>query len=62
MHNAMWGIDRVEEGEKAEAAAILEAVVSRWVVNKDDGGLMTRWLVDDEVCFLALLLTLMFPS
>ncbi|KFZ05482.1 hypothetical protein V501_08307 [Pseudogymnoascus sp. VKM F-4519 (FW-2642)] len=48
MQNAMWGIDRVSESERAEAAAILEATVDRWVVSQRNGGMLPRWLCDDE--------------
>lgn len=57
MHRAMWGIDRVDESERAEAAAILEAVASRSIVWKRDGRLFTRWRTDDEVCIPLLFLS-----
>ena len=57
MHRAMWGIDRVEEGERAEAAAILESVASRSIVWNRDGRLFRRWLSDDEVCIPLLFLS-----
>lgn len=56
MQNAMWGIDRVSESERAEAAAILEATVDRWFVSQN-GGMLPRWVCDDEVCMPLLLLS-----
>lgn len=56
IQNDMWGVDRVRESERAEAAAILEAAVSRWVVSQSNGGMFTRWLCDDEVCMPLLFL------
>ncbi|OBT46130.1 hypothetical protein VE00_02798 [Pseudogymnoascus sp. WSF 3629] len=48
IQNDMWAVDRVRESERAEAVAILEAAVSRWVVSQRNGGMFTRWLCDDE--------------
>ncbi|OBT74521.1 hypothetical protein VF21_06952 [Pseudogymnoascus sp. 05NY08] len=48
MQNAMWGIDRVKQSERAEAAAILEAIVDRVIVSERNGDVLTRWLCDDE--------------
>lgn len=55
LRRAMWGFGTVET-ENAEAAAILEAAVSRWLVS-EDGDMMTRWVADDEVCFPLLFLS-----
>lgn len=57
IQNDTWAVDRVRESERAEAAAILEAAVSRWVVSQRNSGMFTRWLCDDEVCMLLLLLS-----
>ncbi|OBT65478.1 hypothetical protein VE03_05048 [Pseudogymnoascus sp. 23342-1-I1] len=48
LQNAMWGVDGVERSERAEAAAILESVVSRWVVSRTNRERVPRWLSDDE--------------
>lgn len=55
LRDAMWGIDEVEETERAEAAAILEAAVSRGIVSPRRGVVHDRWMCDDEVCMLLLL-------
>ncbi|KFY83155.1 hypothetical protein V498_08266, partial [Pseudogymnoascus sp. VKM F-4517 (FW-2822)] len=34
--------------ERAEAAAILEAAVCRWLASRVDGEMIARWLSDDE--------------
>lgn len=50
LRNAMWGIDNDDTTERAEAAAILEAAVCRWLASRVDGEMIARWLSDDEVC------------
>ena len=50
LHNAMWGIDQVAMNERAEAAAILESVTDRWLLNDANEEVMPRWCADDEVC------------
>jgi hypothetical protein len=50
LHNAMWGIDQVAMNERAEAAAILESVTDRWLLNEANEEVMPRWCADDEVC------------